>query len=156
MERYLELLSTRYPLDYVTLRYFNPYGPRSFNPANRQSAYSSVVGIFLDHWRRRQPLPITGDGRQRRDFVHVQDLARANHLAAVHSAPLNTAFNIGFGSTLSIRDLAAMISPDHAFIAKREGEAEVTFADVSKARRVLGWAPVRRLEDYLREETHMR
>lgn len=152
-ERYLELLSTRYPFDYVTLRYFNPYGPRSFNPANKFNAYSSVVGIFLNRHETGQPLLITGDGQQKRDFIHVSDLAKANYLAAIHPEKLNTAFNIGFGSTLSILELAQLISDKYDFIAKREGEADITFADTTKARTVLGWSPEHPLRDYIRKAT---
>lgn len=152
VEKYLELLSGRYPLDYVTLRYFNPYGPRSFNPENKFNAYSSVVGIFLNRKKERKKLLVTGDGSQQRDFIHVADLAAANYKAAVYNGPLNTAFNIGFGSTLSVLDLAKLISDDIDFIAKREGEALITFADNSKAREVLGWYPVENLTGYLRKE----
>ncbi|MCK6640123.1 MAG: NAD-dependent epimerase/dehydratase family protein [Bacteroidia bacterium] len=152
VEKYLELLSTRFPIDYVTLRYFNPYGPRSFNPANPFNAYSSVVGIFLNRRKNNQPLLVTGDGSQQRDFIHVADLAKANYLAAVHEGKLNTAFNIGFGSTMSVLELAKLISPDFSFIPKREGEAEITFADNSKARRVLGWEPEHQLDSYLKGE----
>lgn len=152
VEKYLELLSTRFPIDYVTLRYFNPYGPRSFNPANPFNAYSSVVGIFLNRRKNNQPLLVTGDGSQQRDFIHVADLAKANYLAAIHDGKLNTAFNIGFGSTMSVLELAKLISPDFSFIPKREGEAEITFADNSKARRVLGWEPEHQLDSYLKGE----
>ncbi|MEY4109894.1 MAG: Prochlorococcus phage [Bacteroidota bacterium] len=152
VERYLELLSTRYPVDYVTLRYFNPYGPRSFNPANKFNAYSSVVGIFLNRFRNKQPLLVTGDGQQKRDFVHVQDLALANYLAAIHPERINTAFNIGFGSTLSILDLAKLISERYEFIAKREGEADITFADTTKAKTILGWEPKYTLQEYIKNE----
>ncbi len=150
-ERYLELLATRYPFDYVTLRYFNPYGPRSFNPANKFNAYSSVVGIFLNRHANGEPLLITGDGQQKRDFIHVSDLAKANYLAAIHPEKLNTAFNIGFGATLSILELAQLISDKYDFIAKREGEADITFADTTKARAVLGWSPEHPLHEYIRK-----
>lgn len=150
VEKYLELLATRYPLDYVTLRYFNPYGPRSFNPANKFNAYSSVVGIFLHRHKNGEPLLVTGDGSQQRDFIHVADLASANYRAAIREGKLNTAFNVGFGSTLSVLELARMISPDIRFIAKREGEAAITFADNGKARRMLGWQPVQELSEYIR------
>jgi UDP-glucose 4-epimerase len=152
VERYLELLSTRYPLDYVTLRYFNPYGPRSFNPANKFNAYSSVVGIFLNRHKNGEPLLVTGDGSQRRDFIHVADLAKANYLAAIHPERLNTAFNIGYGATVSVLDLAKMISSDIQFIAKREGEAEITFADNTKARTILKWEPGVPITEYLKSE----
>lgn len=152
VERYLELLSTRYPIDYVTLRYFNPYGPRSFNPANQFNAYSSVVGIFLNRLKEGQSLLVTGDGSQQRDFIHVRDLASANYKAAIHPEKLNTSFNIGFGSTLSILELAQMISDDYEFIPKREGEAEITFADNSKAREMLGWEPSVQIADYIKQQ----
>jgi UDP-glucose 4-epimerase len=152
VERYLELLSERYPLDYATLRYFNPYGPRSFNPENKFNAYSSVVGIFLNKKKNGEPLLVTGDGQQKRDFIHVADLAKANYMAAIHDGKLNTAFNIGFGSTRSILDLAKMISSDYQFIPKREGEADITFADTTKARRILGWEPSENLVAYIAKE----
>ncbi len=152
VERYLELLATRYPFDYVTLRYFNPYGPRSFNPANSFNAYSSVVGIFLNRHKSNQPLLVTGDGSQQRDFIHVGDLARANYSAAIHKGKLNTAFNIGFGSTLSVLELAKKISDKYEFIPKREGEADITFADITKAKSVLGWQPIHTLDSYLENE----
>ncbi|WP_066755467.1 NAD-dependent epimerase/dehydratase family protein [Crocinitomix algicola] len=149
-EKYLELIATRYPLDFVTLRYFNPYGNRSFNPKNSFNAYSSVVGIFLNRKKEGKPLLVTGDGSQKRDFVHVLDLAKANYLAAIHPEKLNTAFNVGYGDTTSILDLAKMIDGDrYEFIDKREGEAEITFADTSKIEKMLNWKPGLKLEDYI-------
>ncbi len=150
-EKYLELLATRYPLDYVCLRYFNPYGPRSFNPDNKFNAYSSVVGIFLYRWQNNLPLLVTGDGLQQRDFIHVSDLASANYQAAIYPSRLNTAFNIGNGSTISVLDVAKMISDNYSFIDKREGESEITFADVSKAKQLLNWRPTHILKDYITE-----
>lgn len=149
VEKYLELLSTRYPFDFVGLRYFNPYGPRSFNPLNKFNAYSSVVGIFLNRKKNNLPLLITGDGSQKRDFIHVHDLANANYRAAIHPGKLNTFFNIGNGSTKTILDLAKMISSNYEFIPKREGEADITFADITKARNILNWNPEYNLEDYI-------
>lgn len=149
VEKYLELLSTRYPLDYINLRYFNPYGPRSFNPNNKFNAYSSVIGIFLDKKKNGQPLQITGDGTQKRDFVHVADLANANYLAAIYPKIINTSFNIGFGHTYTIVSVAQMISSNLEFVPKREGESLVTFSDISKAREILGWNPKYELKKYL-------
>lgn len=151
VEKYLELLSTRYPLDYVCLRYFNPYGPRSFNPENKFNAYSSVVGIFLYRFQKNLPLLVTGDGKQQRDFIHVYDLAKANYLSAVNPKKLNTSFNIGNGSTFSILEIAKMISDKYEFIPKREGEAEITFADISEVKKVLEWFPEHNINEYIKE-----
>lgn len=151
VEKYFELIATRYPLDYITLRYFNPYGPRSFNPKNKFNAYSSVVGIFFNKFQEGKPLLVTGDGSQKRDFIHINDVAEANYLAAVYYTKLNTAFNIGNGSTLSILELAKMISDKIEFIPKRDGEADITFADISKAIKILKWKPLRNLNEYIEQ-----
>ena len=151
-EKYFDLLSTRYPLDFVHLRYFNPYGPRSFNPANQFNAYSSVVGIFLYRKSQALPLLVTGDGAQQRDFIHVKDLASANFMAAEHPEKLNTAFNIGNSGTMRVIDMAHLISDHIEFIPKREGEADITFADVEKSRKVLNWTPTEKLEDFIQQE----
>ena len=153
VEKYLDILSTRYPLDYASMRYFNPYGARSFNPENKFNAYSSVVGIFMDRKKKNLPLLVTGDGTQSRDFVHVYDLAKANYMAAIHPVKLNTAFNIGFGQTLSVIELAKMISDKIEFIPKREGEADITFADISKAKKILRWCPEYKLGDFVKQIT---
>lgn len=150
VEKYLELISVRYPLNYVTLRYFNPYGPRSFNAKNPFNPYSSVVGIFLNKWKEGKPLLITGEGEQRRDFIHINDVAAANYTAAVHPDKLNTAFNIGSSTTLSVLELAKMISDKYEFIPKREGEAEITFADITKAKSILKWKPENDLNNYVK------
>lgn len=149
VEKYLELLSDRYPLNYVTLRYFNPYGPRSFNPQNPFNAYSSVVGIFQYRKEQGLPLLITGDGSQRRDFIHVQDVAAANYCAAIAEGRPNTAYNIGQGSTISVLELAQRISDRYEFISARLGEADITHGDNSKAKSGLNWEPKRTIQDYL-------
>jgi UDP-glucose 4-epimerase len=151
IEKYLELIAMRYPLNYVILRYFNPYGPRSFNPRNSFNAYSSVVGIFLNKWKEGKPMLITGDGSQKRDFIHVYDVAQANYCASECPGVINAAFNIGHSSTCSILELAKMISDKFEFIAKREGEADITFADIRKAKSILKWDPSHTLKKYIEE-----
>ena len=94
---------------------------------------------------------VTGDGSQERDFIHVRDLASANYKASVFPKRINTSFNIGFGSTTSILSLAKMIDNKFEFIDKREGEADITFADNLKARNILEWKPTIALEAYLDE-----
>jgi UDP-glucose 4-epimerase len=152
VEKYLQLISTRYPLNYVTLRYFNPYGPRSFNPSNKFNAYSSVVGIFLYQAANKEELTITGDGMQERDFIHVSDVAYANYMAALSPDYTNDAFNVGAGTTIKILDLAKMISDRYVFIPKREGEADITWAEVSKTRSVLNWEPRHRINEFIHSE----
>lgn len=150
-EEYLRILSTRYPINHITLRYFNPYGPRSFNPENKFNPYSSVVGIFLNQFKTGVYLTVTGDGSQRRDFIHVNDVAEANILASNKEISSGQVFNIGSGQTISILEIAKLISDKIQFIQARQGEAEVTWADISNASEKLNWYPRFSIFNYLSE-----
>jgi UDP-glucose 4-epimerase len=134
----------------IALRYFNPYGSRSFNPNNPYNAYSSVVGIFSDQKAMGRPLTITGDGSQERDFIHVADVARAN-LAAALSPLRGRIYNVGGGTTLSVLKLAKLFSHPYIFIEARPGEARITHADISRIKRELGWVPTRELSKVVGE-----
>jgi UDP-glucose 4-epimerase len=139
-EQYCLILGERFNIPVNTLRYFNAYGPRSFNPNNPQNAYSSVVGIFNNQKRGGKPLTITGNGSQRRDFVHVSDIANANYLAAM-SEIKGEYFNIGFGTCYSVLEIAQMFDSPYEFIPERKGEALITHASISKAKELIGWQP---------------
>ena len=138
-EKFCKMYTELYGLETVILRYFNVFGRRS--PARGQ--YAPVIGIFQRQRDAGEPLTIVGDGAQRRDFVHVEDVARANYLAA--TMPLKghagEVFNVGTGSAHSIQQIADSISDNQVYIDKRSGEMETTFADITKIGDVLGWKP---------------
>ena len=138
-EKFCKMYTELYGLETVILRYFNVFGRRS--PARGQ--YAPVIGIFQRQRDAGEPLTIVGDGAQRRDFVHVEDVARANYLAAI--MPLKghagEVFNVGTGSAYSIQQIADSISDNQVYIDKRSGEMETTFADITKIGDVLGWKP---------------
>ena len=138
-EKFCKMYTELYGLETVVLRYFNVFGRRS--PAKGQ--YAPVIGIFQRQRDAGEPLTIVGDGAQRRDFVHVEDVARANYLAA--TMPLKghagEVFNVGTGSAYSIQQIADSISDNQVYIDKRSGEMETTFADITKIGDVLGWKP---------------
>ena len=138
-EKFCKMYTELYGLETVVLRYFNVFGHRS--PARGQ--YAPVIGIFQRQRDAGEPLTIVGDGAQRRDFVHVEDVARANYLAA--TMPLKghagEVFNVGTGSAYSIQQIADSISDNQVYIDKRSGEMETTFADITKIGDVLGWKP---------------
>lgn len=97
-ERYLHILCLRNKIPVVSLRYFNPYGKRSFNPKNPFNAYTSVVGIFANQKKNSLPITVTGDGLQERDFIHVKDVAEANVLVAEKIQHTNQkVYNVGYG-----------------------------------------------------------
>ena len=95
-----------------------------------------------------------GDGSQRRDFIHVKDVAAANILAATTDVPdeyYGQVFNIGSSNSISIQEIADLISDDQVYIPKREGEMETTFANIDKAKEILGWTPKIDVSDWIRE-----
>jgi len=139
-ERYTMILGEYYKIPVVALRYFNVYGPRSFNPKNQYNAYSSVIGIFKNQKEAGEPLTITGDGEQSRDFVHVQDVVKANLMAA-QANKLYQVYNVGFGDHFTINFVASLFESEHVYIPERRGEARITWANIDKIRKELDWKP---------------
>ena len=138
-EKFCKMYTDLYGLETVVLRYFNVFGDRS--PTRGQ--YAPVIGIFQRQRNAGQPLTIVGDGSQRRDFVHVKDVARANYMAA--TSPLDNhlgqVFNVGSGTCYTIQQIADSISTNQTYIPERVGEMDTTFADITKIGEVIGWKP---------------
>ncbi len=132
-EQYVMMFCERFGIPSLALRYFNVYGPRSFNPKNPFNAYSSVIGIFHHQLRGKTALTVTGDGTQQRDFVHVQDVARAN-VAAALSKQVGEIYNVGCGKPLSVLDIAKRFGGNISFVPERKGEAKITWANIDKIR----------------------
>ena len=138
-EKFCKMYTDLYGLETVVLRYFNVFGHRS----PQRGQYAPVIGIFQRQRDAGEPLTIVGDGSQRRDFVHVKDVARANYLASIMplKGHVGEVFNVGSGSAYSIKEIADAISDDQVYIDKRSGEMETTFADITKIGKVIGWKP---------------
>ena len=146
-EKFCKMYYNLYGLETVVLRYFNVFGLRS--PTRGQ--YAPVIGIFRRQKEAGEPITIVGDGSQRRDFVHVDDVARANYLASImplkNIAKFNgrdytgDVFNVGSGKNYSIQEIADAISDDQVYIPKRDGEMDTTLADITKIGDVIGWKP---------------
>ena len=145
-EKLCKMYSDLFGLSTLTFRYFNVYGPRE--PSN--GPYAPIVRLFLRQKADKQPLTIVGDGLQRRDFTHVNDVVEAN-LLAMTSDQIGL-FNIGTGRNHSILELAQMISDDIKFIPSRLGEARITLANNTKAKTLLGWRPSIELESYITKQ----
>lgn len=135
-EEYALLFNRAFNLPVVVLRYFNVYGPHQ----PKTGEYALVIGIFLKRWRDGQVLEIHGSGEQRRDFIHVRDVADCN-IAAYESDQSHAVFNVGSGVNISIKELADMISLHQVNAPRRPADADVTLADISRTNRLLGWKP---------------
>ncbi len=131
-----------YGMGVVSLRLFNVYGLRS----RTTGAYGAVFGVFLAQKLAGQPLTIVGDGTQKRDFIYVTDVAEA-FVKAAQSECRGEIFNVGAGNPVSVNRLADLIGGPRLNIPKRPGEPDITHADISRIKKVLGWAPRISFED---------
>ena len=146
-ELYCRLFSEVYGLSTVSLRYFNVYGPG----ASSEGAYALVIAKFIQQRLDGMPMTITGDGTQTRDFTHVQDVVRANLLAATSSSVGNgEVINIGAGRNASVNRVAELIDGPVEHIPPRL-EPHDTLADNAKAKELLGWEPRVSLEEGIAE-----
>ncbi|SDS37170.1 NAD-dependent epimerase/dehydratase family protein [Actinopolymorpha singaporensis] len=140
-------------LDYVALRYFNVYGPRM----DIHGLYTEVLIRWMERIEYGKPPLILGDGLQTMDFVYIDDIARANLLAA-RADVTDQVFNIGFGAETSLRELAEALMRvmDAEDLGLEFGPARAVngvsrrLADISRTHRALGWKPEVDLEEGLR------
>jgi len=153
-DHYCRLYADRYGLPTVALRYFNIYGPRQSG-----GDYAGVIKAFTEQARDGGPLTVHGDGEQTRDFVNVADVVQANCLAATTDAT-GEAFNVGTGSRTSIRELAEIIrdeidpTTEITHVEARDGDIRHSAADITKARKRLGFEPTITLADGLHDYLH--
>ena len=126
-----------YRLPVNSIRIFNAYGTR----VRTTGAYGAVFGVFLKQKLSGKPFTVVGDGSQRRDFLYASDVAHA-FLRAATTPLAGEIWNLGAGSPQSINRLVGLIGGPVTYIPKRPGEPDVTWADISKVKRDLGWAPL--------------
>ena len=147
-EKLCKMYTSLYGLETVCFRYFNVYGNRQ--PLKGQ--YAPVIGIFLRQLAAGEPLTIVGDGEQRRDFTHVDDVVNANikaALADIDDKCFGQVYNVGTGLNHSINEIAAMISDNIIHIPPRPGEAMISLANNTRLRETFDWEPTVKLETYL-------
>jgi nucleoside-diphosphate-sugar epimerase len=141
-ENYCLLFNQSYNLETVVLRYFNVFGPRQ----DPSSAYSGVISIFVDKLAQGLVPTIFGDGMQTRDFVYVEDVVQANLQAAEVPQAAGEIFNIGTGCPESLNQLFEHLCrifscwQEPHFGPPRTGDILHSYADSTKARRMLGWS----------------
>lgn len=147
-ENLCKMYTQLFGLRTVIFRYFNVYGPRQ--PVRGQ--YAPVLGIFKKQKDAGEELTIVGDGNQRRDFVHVEDVARANVMAALGDPSgevYGEVYNVGTGQNFSVNEIAEMFQHPKTYIAPRPGEARVSLANNQKIRNTFGWTPTHDLEKWV-------
>lgn len=125
-----------YKLPVNSIRIFNAYGPRS----RTSGAYGAVFGVFLRQKLAGTPYTIVGDGTQSRDFLYVTDVAQA-FLAAAETPHTGRIYNLGAGNPQSVNRLVELLGGEVAYIPKRPGEPDATWADITRITLELDWHP---------------
>lgn len=154
-ERLCVMIGQAHQLPTVALRFFNVYGPRQ----SLSNPYTGVLAIFASRYLNGHPPIIYEDGCQQRDFVSVHDVVQACRLVMNHPQAANEVFNVGSGESHTVKAVAELISRElgtlcivpHISGKYRMGDIRHCFADITKARRLLGYEPRVSLKEGFRE-----
>lgn len=150
-EKHCRAFHLTHGLETVSLRYFNVYGPRQ-----TYDQYSGVITNFIRNLSKNKPPIIYGDGDQTRDFVNVQDVVEATMLSLNRKSVVGEEINIATGEPTTINRLAEMLlnitgktdlKPKHT--DPRPGDIRHSYADISKAKKLLGYVPKTPLKEGL-------
>ena len=153
-EQLVELYNKVYNLPTTICRFYNVYGPHQLTEGD----YCTLIGIFERQYKNDKAFTITGDGEQRRDFTHVDDIVDGLVSAADRSCILGEdtgceTFELGRGENYSVNEIAAAFDLLWAaeYIDERPGEMRNTLCTDTKARDMLGWNPKRDVIDFIEE-----
>jgi len=136
-----------YHLPVVALRITTAYGPGM----RARGAYGSVMKVFLPQKANNMPYTVTGHLGMSRDFINVEDVCDA-FIRAAESEVSGEAFNVGSGQPTTLGRLIELLGDDNGivYLPRRPGEPEMTWADISKIKNMLGWEPKVSIEDGVR------
>ena len=158
-EQLCEMYANVYDLTVTICRFYNVYGPHQLTDGD----YCTVLGIFESLYKKNKPLTITGDGEQRRDFTHVDDIvdglmrcytsmldSRYSHTHAINNFK---EFELGRGKNYSINEIADAFGEDYPrqYVFALPGEMRETLCTDTEAREQLDWKPTRDIIEYIKE-----
>jgi len=154
-ELYAKVYASLYGVEFIGLRYFNIFGPKQ-NPGG---AYAAVIPLFAKALLENKPPVVNGDGSHSRDFTFVDNAVQANVLSLFATQPgaVNQVYNIACGHQVSLLDLfnilkkeaGSTLQPIHG--PERAGDVKHSLADISKARKLLGYDPLISVEEGLKK-----
>ena len=143
VEKYAKVFNDSFEIETVGLRYFNVYGPRQ-----KYGPYSGVISIFINKLLEDKAPTIFGDGEQTRDFVNIRDIIEANMLALSKRDFSGEVFNISSGRAITINKILKIIKQllrkekiDPLYSEPRFGDIKHSYADITKAQKILGYKP---------------
>ncbi|MBI5574320.1 MAG: SDR family oxidoreductase [Elusimicrobia bacterium] len=152
-EYYCQVFSKTFGLETVSLRYFNVFGPRQ----DPESKYAVVVPIFIYCGLKNKPFEVHSDGKQSRDFTYIDNVVSANILALTARNVSGKIFNIACNEKHSILEIANTVSkilkikPRFIYKPKRAGDVRHTLADITLAKKFLGYKPLVNFEDGMKK-----
>jgi nucleoside-diphosphate-sugar epimerase len=151
-EQYLQMFTRLYGFETVSIRYFNVFGPRQ----DPSSPYSGVISVFATALLENRPPTIYGDGGQTRDFTYVANVVDGVLRACEAQGASGEIINVATGGRISLNQLFQTMKAlvrgtvDPAYAEPRAGDVRDSQADISKARRILGYEPTISFEEGLR------
>lgn len=150
-EQLCELYNKVYELPIAICRFYNVYGPHQLE----SGTYATVIGIFERQYREGKPLTVTGDGEQRRDFTHIDDIVDGIVKCGDDVENISgEIFELGSGLNFSINQIANFFGGKIKYIPKRPGEYDATLCDYKKANKLLEWKPTKNIEKYIKGVIH--
>jgi UDP-N-acetylglucosamine/UDP-N-acetylgalactosamine 4-epimerase len=154
-ELYARVYADLYSIELIGLRYFNVFGPRQ----NPNGPYAAVIPIFAEALLNNKPPLINGDGHHTRDFTYVDNAVQANILSffTTNAEAVNQVYNIACGHKTSLLELfdglkkeaGSTLQPIHG--PERQGDVKHSLADISKAKKMLGYSPSMSVEEGLKK-----
>src|SRR3989338_680675 len=151
-EYYCRIFSEIYGMEAVSLRYFNVFGPRQ----SLENEYAVVIPKFITCMLKNEQPPVHGDGKQTRHFTFVENVVQANIKAAAFPGVKCEVLNIACGKSYSVLDIIKYVNKilgkkiEPKFTPPRQGDIKDTLADISKAKRLIGYEPKIWFEEGLR------
>jgi nucleoside-diphosphate-sugar epimerase len=150
-EQYCQMFTQLYGLETVTIRYFNVFGPRQ----DPSSPYSGVISLFIRYLVEGRQPTIYGDGGQTRDFTYVANVVDGVLRACQAPAASGEVINVATGGRISLNQLFGVVKQltgaevEPIYAEPRAGDVRDSQADISKAKRLLGYEPIVSLEQGL-------
>jgi UDP-glucose 4-epimerase len=133
-----------YGIKYSICYFYNAYGEYQDTWENE---WKTVVGVFEEQWKNKQPLTVVGDGSQRRDFTYVGDIV--NGLIMASNKIENDEYQLGTGNDYSILEVAQMFGDNIVFTPPRPGDRRSGLADARATQEKLGWVPTMSLDKWI-------
>jgi UDP-glucose 4-epimerase len=145
-EDIIKLYETHYNLKSTITRFYNVYGPYQLT----EGGYTTLIGRWLNNIKNNIQCEIYGDGEQRRDFTHVDDIVNAL-ITIMEGNHYGWDFELGRGKNISVNEVAKMMNITPIYKDNKPGEARHTLNTDNTANQILGWNPQRELLDYLKK-----